>query len=83
MLYAGGAQALLKAPAVLLIDDAFAAFDPESKAKVWQSIVDTMKGQTVILAVSDPSGFEGADRIVRLESGQATELAVHRAADAA
>lgn len=67
------ARVLLRAPAVLVIDDAFAAFDAESKARIWKSIHWAMQGRTVIIAASDPNGLDGMDRVLRLQDGQVEE----------
>lgn len=66
------ARAILHEPRLLVLDEATAALDPESEAKVWEAIHELRK-RTAVLAIShQPALLEVADRVYQIESGRAT-----------
>ncbi len=67
------AQALVKKPRILVIDDAFASLDAASRREVWAAVSRAMEGRTILAAASDPEALEGADRIIYLREGRAYE----------
>ncbi len=65
------ARALVHEPALLVLDEATTALDPEVEATVWRAMMD-LRGQVTILAVShQPALARIADRIYRVEGGKA------------
>ncbi|NQZ95502.1 MAG: ABC transporter ATP-binding protein [Myxococcales bacterium] len=63
------ARALVHQPALLILDEATAALDPESEALVWSTLV-RLRGRTTVIAIShQPSLVFVADRVYRLENG--------------
>lgn len=67
------ARALLKDPAILILDEATAMFDPQGEAEFLQACRDTLRRRTVLLITHRPASLAVADRIVRLEQGRIIE----------
>ncbi len=66
------ARALLLEPAVLLLDDATSAVDPETEREIRFAIERVMRGRTTILVSTRFSTLCQADRVVVLQSGRIT-----------
>ena len=64
------ARALLKKPEYLLLDEATAAMDIEGKDKVWTSIRNVMRGNTVVFVAHDAQTIKNADYIIVLKDGR-------------
>lgn len=65
------ARALVHEPALLVLDEATTALDPETEQSVWNAMMD-LRGQVTILAVSHQAALaQIADRIYRIEDGKA------------
>ena len=64
------ARALLKDPAILVLDEATAMFDPEGEAEFIAECHEVLKQRTVILITHRPASLALADRILRLDAGQ-------------
>ena len=70
----GLARALAGHPRLLILDEATAALDPETEAKVLETLRD-LRGEVTILAIShQPALREVADRVYRIEAGRAERL---------
>ncbi|MCP4039321.1 MAG: ABC transporter ATP-binding protein [bacterium] len=68
------ARALVHEPALLVLDEATTALDPETEAGVWQSMIE-LRDQVTILAVSHQAALARiADRIFRVEGGKAVAM---------
>ncbi|MFM7163632.1 MAG: ABC transporter ATP-binding protein [Planctomycetaceae bacterium] len=66
------ARALLLQPAVLLLDDATSAVDPETEREIRLAIERVMRGRTTILVSTRFSTLCQADRVIVLQSGRIT-----------
>lgn len=64
------ARALLKDPAILVLDEATAMFDPEGEAEFIAECHEVLKQRTVLLITHRPASLALADRILRLDGGQ-------------
>jgi len=67
------ARALLRAPSVLLLDEATAALDSVIEQRIAQAIFDQTRGKTVIMVAHRLSTVRDADLIVVMRDGQIVE----------
>ncbi len=68
------AQALLKSPSILVIDDVFASLDADSRQTIWANVDKAMAGGTIIVAAGDPESVGDVDRVLRLHEGRVLEV---------
>jgi subfamily B ATP-binding cassette protein MsbA len=63
------ARALLKDPAILILDEATAMYDPAGECELLQAIQALLRQRTVLLITHHPRPLALADRIIRLDHG--------------
>lgn len=68
------ARALLKDPAILILDEATAMFDPEGEENFIADNKELLGKRTVILITHRPASLALADRILHLENGSLTAI---------
>ena len=69
------ARALAHRPRMLILDEATSALDPQTEAALCETL-SQLKGRLTILSIShQPALVEAADRVYRIEKGQAIETA--------
>ena len=77
------ARAILKDPAVLILDEATSAVDNETEAAIQRSLAVVSRDRTVLMVAHRLSTIVAADEIVVLEGGRAVERGTHAALVAA
>jgi ABC-type multidrug transport system fused ATPase/permease subunit len=68
------ARALLKDPAILILDEATAMFDPEGERGFIAECHELLNSRTVIIISHRPASLALADRVLRLEHGVLSEV---------
>lgn len=71
------ARAMLRAPAILILDDSTSAVDTATEAKIRASFKENLAGTTVIIIAQRISSVEHADKIVVLEDDHVAGLGTH------
>src|SRR5205814_1992520 len=71
------ARAILKAPRILILDEATSSLDAESEAVVQNALEALMEGRTCFIVAHRLSTVRKADRIVVLERGRIAEIGAH------
>jgi ATP-binding cassette, subfamily B, bacterial MsbA len=73
------ARVLLKAPAILILDEASSALDAESEALVQDALERLMEGRTTLVIAHRLSTILRADRILVLDGGEIVDQGTHHA----
>lgn len=68
------ARALIKDPAILVLDEATAMFDPAGEQEFISHCRDLMATRTVILITHRPASLALADRVLSLQGGRLLEM---------
>ena len=63
------ARAMLRKPAVLILDDSTSAVDSATEAAIRESFNENLKGTTVVLIAQRISSVQNADQILVLDEG--------------
>ncbi|WP_454049373.1 ABC transporter ATP-binding protein [Cellulomonas sp. Marseille-Q8402] len=71
------ARLLLKAPPIVILDEATAHLDSESEAAVQRALGEALEGRTAIVIAHRLSTIREADSIVVLERGRVVEQGTH------
>ncbi len=73
------ARAILKDPAILVLDEATSSLDTESERLVQRAIESLVSGRTALIIAHRLSTIRRADRILFLEAGRIVESGTHDA----
>lgn len=71
------ARAILRAPRILILDDALSSVDTLTEDRILRGLTDVMRGRTTILISHRVSTIRHADRIFVLEHGTIVEQGTH------
>ncbi|MFZ5432519.1 MAG: ABC transporter ATP-binding protein [Calditrichota bacterium] len=71
------ARALLRDPAILILDDALAAVDTHTEEQILSGLRDFMRGRTSIIISHRVSTVREADEIIVLDQGRIIERGTH------
>lgn len=71
------ARAMLRHPAILILDDSTSAVDSATEAAIRQSFKENLAGTTVIIIAQRISSVQYADRILVLDDGAVADLGTH------
>jgi ABC-type multidrug transport system fused ATPase/permease subunit len=71
------ARALLKDPAILILDEATSSLDSESERQVQMALEELMKGRTSIIIAHRLSTIVDSDQIMVIENGTVSESGNH------
>ncbi len=72
------ARALLKDAAIIILDEASAAADPENEYEIQQAFSKLMAGKTVIMIAHRLSAIRNVDEILVVDKGHIVERGSHR-----
>jgi ATP-binding cassette subfamily B protein len=71
------ARVLLKAPAIVVLDEATAHLDSESEARIQRALSEALAGRTSFVIAHRLSTIRAADQIVVLDHGRVVERGTH------
>ncbi len=71
------ARAMVRRPAVLILDDSTSAVDSTTEGHIRQSFRENLKGTTVIIIAQRISSVQHADKIVVLDEGTVADVGSH------
>jgi ATP-binding cassette subfamily B multidrug efflux pump len=71
------AMALLKKPAILILDDSTSAVDTATEARLRAAFRTQLKGTTLLIIAQRISSIQSADRIVLLDDGSIIAVGTH------
>ena len=71
------ARAMLKKPAILILDDSTSAVDSDTEGRIRESFSRELKNTTVFIIAQRISSVVGADKIVVLDEGGVESVGTH------
>jgi ATP-binding cassette subfamily B multidrug efflux pump len=71
------ARALIRDPAILILDDALSAVDTATEEKILRALREIRKGRTVLIVSHRVSSVKDSDQIIVLDNGRIVERGTH------
>jgi ATP-binding cassette subfamily B multidrug efflux pump len=71
------ARAILKKPAIIILDDSTSAIDVATESRIWQSFREHLRGITIIVIAQRISSILGSDKIMLLGDGEIIGMGTH------
>lgn len=71
------ARAIIRDPAILILDDALSAVDTQTEARILAGLREVVQGRTNLIIAHRVSAFGGVDRVLVLEEGRIVEEGTH------
>ena len=71
------ARAIIRDPAILILDDALSAVDTQTEANILEGLEGVAKNRTTLIVAHRISAFQNAGRILVLENGRVIEEGSH------
>jgi len=71
------ARAILKKPAILILDDSTSAVDTATETKIRAAFAQKLKGTTILMIAQRISSVRDADKIVLLDEGKIVGIGTH------
>ena len=71
------ARAMLRDPAILILDEFTSQIDPTSEAEIHAALKDFVKGRTTFLITHRLHTLEIADRVVVMDAGKVVDVGTH------
>jgi ATP-binding cassette, subfamily B, multidrug efflux pump len=72
------ARAIVRNPAILILDDSLSAVDAITEAKILKNLKEIKKNDTTIIIAHRLSAVEDADEIIVLDNGRIAERGTHK-----
>jgi ABC-type multidrug transport system fused ATPase/permease subunit len=72
------ARAILRDPAILILDEATSMIDADSEARIAEAIADFSQGRTCLIVAHRLSTVLGADRILVMDQGRLVDQGCHK-----
>ncbi len=72
------ARAIIRDPAILILDDALSAVDTQTEANILQGLERIAKNRTTLIVAHRVSAFSNVERILVLEQGRIVEEGSHQ-----
>lgn len=71
------ARALLKKPAILILDDSTSAVDTKTDAMIQKAFIEEIPDTTKLIIAQRISSVQNADRIIVMDNGRITDVGTH------
>ncbi len=71
------ARAIIRDPAILILDDALSAVDTQTEANILSGLKEVSKNRTTLIIAHRVSAFQNTDKIYVLEEGKIVEQGTH------